>query len=115
MLFGRGEVVDDPGQKLEAMRVFTEKILPGRWDDARRPTEKEFKATLMVSVPIDAASAKVRTGPPGDDPADLGLDVWAGVVPYRLTPGDPIPAPDLPDGVAFPAYLQTLLDQTLLD
>ena len=73
VLFGSGEVIEDPAEKLEAMRVFTEKILPGRWDDARQPTDKEFKGTLMVAVPIDAASAKTRTGPPGDDPDDMDL------------------------------------------
>lgn len=110
VLFGSGRVIDDPEEKLEAMRVFTEKILPGRWDDARRPTDKEFKGTLMVAVPIDAASAKVRSGPPADADEDIGLPIWAGVIPYALRPGGPIPAPDLPDGVEFPDYLQRLID-----
>jgi len=106
VLFGRGEQVDDPSEKLEAMRVFTEKILPGRWEDARQPTEKEFRGTLMVAVPIDAASAKTRFGPPVDEDDDMGLDVWAGVIPYRLSPGAPIPSPDLRDGIEFPSYLE---------
>ncbi len=110
VLFGSGRVIDDPEEKLEAMRVFTEKTLPGRWDDARRPTDKEFKGTLMVAVPIDAASAKVRSGPPADADEDIGLPIWAGVIPYALRPGGPIPAPDLPDGVEFPDYLQRLID-----
>jgi nitroimidazol reductase NimA-like FMN-containing flavoprotein (pyridoxamine 5'-phosphate oxidase superfamily) len=110
VLFGSGRVIGDPGEKLEAMRVFTEKILPGRWDDARRPTEKEFEGTLMVAVPIDAASAKVRSGPPADADEDIGLPIWAGEIPYTLRPGDPIPAPDLPGGVEFPDYLQHLID-----
>ena len=110
VLFGSGRVIDDPEEKLEAMRVFTEKILPGRWDDARRPTEKEFKGTLMVAVPIDAASAKVRSGPPADADEDIGLPIWAGVIPYALRPAGPIPAPDLPGGVEFPDYLQRLID-----
>ena len=110
VLFGSGRVIDDPGEKLEAMRVFTDKILPGRWQEARRPTGKEFRGTLMVAVPIEAASAKVRTGPPADDEADAGLPIWAGVIPYAFRPGDPIPAPDLPEGVEFPDCLRRLID-----
>ena len=110
VLFGSGRVIDDPEEKMEAMRVFTDKILPGRWGEARQPTEKEFRGTLMVAVPIDAASAKMRTGPPADSDEDTGLPIWAGVIPYALRPGDPIPAADLPDGVGFPAYLQHLID-----
>jgi nitroimidazol reductase NimA-like FMN-containing flavoprotein (pyridoxamine 5'-phosphate oxidase superfamily) len=111
VLFGTGGVVDDPDEKLEAMRVFTEKVLPGRWEDARQPTDKEFRSTMVAAVPIDAASAKVRTGPPADDEADLDLRVWAGEIPYRSMPGTPIPAPDLPAGIEFPAYLQRLIDR----
>jgi len=110
VLFGRGELVGDPDKKLEAMRVFTDKILPGRWDAVRQPTVKEFKGTLMVAVPIDAVSAKIRTGPPADEEEDVGLNTWAGVIPYRLTPGEPIPSPDLRDGIEFPPYLAELLD-----
>ena len=110
VLFGRGEVVDDPGEKLEAMRVFAEKILPGRWNDARQPTRNEFQSTLMAVVPIDIVSAKIRTGPPLDDDKDAALKVWAGVIPYRLAPGEPIPAPDLREGTEFPAYLEHMFD-----
>jgi len=92
------------------MRVFTDKILPGRWEEARLPTEKEFRGTLMVAVPIDAASAKIRSGPPADDDEDISLPIWAGVIPYTLRPGEPIAAPDLADGVGFPEYLQRLID-----
>lgn len=106
VLFGTAEEIDDPGAKLEAMRVFTEKILPGRWDDARRPSDKEFKGTLMVAMPIAAASAKIRRGPPADDEEDLHLPVWAGVIPLQNTPGAPIPAPDLDPGISYPGYLQ---------
>jgi nitroimidazol reductase NimA-like FMN-containing flavoprotein (pyridoxamine 5'-phosphate oxidase superfamily) len=106
VVFGQASKITDPEQKLEAMRVFTEKILPGRWDEARRPTNKEFGATLMAALPIDAATAKVRTGPPIDDEQDLGLPVWAGEIPYRLTPGTPIPAPDLREGIELPERLR---------
>jgi len=110
VLFGQGAVIDDPAEKLEAMRVFTEKILPGRWDDARLPTDKEFRGTLMVSVPIDMASAKTRVGPPVDDDEDMDMDIWAGVIPYRLAPGTPIPDPDMQSDTPFPSYLRHLLD-----
>lgn len=109
MVFGQASEITDPDLKLEAMRVFTDKILPGRWDDARRPTEKEFRGTLMAGLQIDAATAKIRTGPPADDPEDIDLPIWAGEIPYRLGPGTPKPAPDLPEGVEFPAGLSAHL------
>jgi len=106
VLVGRAEVIDDPAAKLEAMRVFTEKILPGRWDDARRPSDREFTATLMLGIPIEAASAKIRSGPPGDDVEDLGLGVWAGVIPLWTASGTPIPAPNLDPEIDYPEYLR---------
>lgn len=105
IVFGQAHEITDPDLKLESMRVFTEKILPGRWDEARRPTDTEFRGTLMAGLPIETATAKIRTGPPGDEPEDVGLPVWAGVVPFRLRADAPIPAPDLPAGVEFPAGL----------
>ena len=106
VLFGAATPIDDPAQKLEAMRVFTEKVLPGRWGDARIPSDKEFKGTLMLGIPIDTASAKVRRGPPSDEPEDLDRAVWAGVIPFRTVAGIPEPAPDLAPGIEFPAYLR---------
>jgi len=106
VLYGVAEEIADPADKLEAMRVFTEKILPGRWDDARRPSDKEFKGTLMLGIPIEAASAKIRRGPPSDEDEDHDLPVWAGVIPFRTVPGPPLPAPDLDEGIAYPEYLR---------
>jgi len=108
VLFGTAHKITDRNDKLEAMRVFTEKILPGRWEEARTPTDKEFEGTLMLGIPIEAASAKMRSGPPDDDPADLELPVWAGVIPYQLEPGQPEPAPDLGEGIGFPDRLAGL-------
>jgi uncharacterized protein len=71
-------------EKLEALRAFTEHVAPGRWDEARQPTEQELKATWILSLPLDEASAKVRSGPPEDEPEDLELPVWSGVVPVHL-------------------------------
>lgn len=106
VIVGRAATIDDPAEKLEAMRVFTEKILPGRWDDARRPSDKEFKGTLMLGIPIDTASAKIRSGPPSDDEEDLALGVWAGVIPFRTESGSPIPAPGLDPAIEYPGYLR---------
>lgn len=87
------------------MRVFTEKLIPRRWDDARQPTPTEVKATHIVAVPIQSASAKVRVGPPGDDDEDYNLDVWAGVLPMRTVFGELDPDPRLTGGINVPDYL----------
>lgn len=105
VLFGQGTLVADPDEKLCALAAFTERMLPGRWDDAREPNRKELKATAVVAIPIDSASAKVRVGPPKDDEEDLALPVWAGVVPIRQVVGELQPSPDLRDGIPVPAYL----------
>jgi hypothetical protein len=94
-------------EKWEAMHRITEKLVPGRWDDARQPNDKEVRGTTLVSFPIDLASAKVRSGPPVDDEEDYTLGVWAGVVPYRLVPGEPIPDPRLAEGIELPSYLRS--------
>jgi uncharacterized protein len=106
VLFGQGTLITDPDEKMEALAAFTERLMPGRWDDAREPNRKEFKATSVVAIPIDSASAKVRVGPPKDDDEDLGLPVWAGVVPIRQVVGEPQDAPDLRAGVAVPGYIE---------
>ena len=103
VLLGEAREVVDAEEKLHALRAIVEHVLPGRWRDARRPTSKEAAGTMVLALPIDEASAKVRTGPPADDAADESLPVWAGVIPLRLVPGEPEPASagvDLPDYVA---------------
>jgi len=107
VVFGPAVRIDDPTDKRKALRAFTEKLIPGRWEDARQPTAQEMRATAVVAVEIEEASAKIRTGPPEDAASDLGLDVWAGVIPYRLQPGPPISDPA--DGVAIPPYLLDLI------
>ena len=104
VLFGRGALVENEDEKMAALAAFTEKLIPGRWDDARRPNAVELKATSVVAVTIESASAKVRTGPPVDDAEDMDAPIWAGVLPMALRPGDPVAdvantAP-LPDHVA---------------
>lgn len=104
VIFGNASLVDDPAEKLAALTAFSEHVVRGRWADVREPTEPELKATTVLSLPIAEASAKVRTGPPLDDEEDYALNVWAGVVPLRLSAGAPITDPRLPDGIEPPAY-----------
>lgn len=87
---GNAVIVDEPAEKLEALRAFTEKILPGRWNDARQPNEKELKATSILRLPLNEVSAKVRVGGVEDDAEDYSLKVWAGIVPLRLVPDAPV-------------------------
>jgi uncharacterized protein len=84
VVLGTPTLVEDVGEKREALHAFTDHIAPGRWEEARQPTDQELKATWILSVPLDEASAKIRTGPPEDEPEDLELPVWAGVVPIHL-------------------------------
>ncbi len=81
---GKATLIDDPAEKLQALRAFTEKLIPGRWNDARQPNEKELKATSILRLPLTEVSAKVRTGNVEDDADDYALPVWAGVIPMRL-------------------------------
>jgi nitroimidazol reductase NimA-like FMN-containing flavoprotein (pyridoxamine 5'-phosphate oxidase superfamily) len=83
VVFGTATLVEGD-DKREALRALTEQLAPGRWDEARQPTEQELKATWILWLPLDEASAKVRSGPEEDDEADRDLPVWAGVVPVHL-------------------------------
>jgi nitroimidazol reductase NimA-like FMN-containing flavoprotein (pyridoxamine 5'-phosphate oxidase superfamily) len=104
MLLGRARLVEDPAEKLRAAEAIVEHIAPGRWSEVRGPTEKELRATAILALPIDEASAKTRTGPPLDDEEDLGLAAWAGVIPLALQAGAPVPDPGLAAGIPLPAY-----------
>jgi uncharacterized protein len=105
VLLGKAAIVDAPAEKVEALRAFTEKILPGRWNDARQPNEKELKATSILRVPIIEASAKTRSGPAEDDADDYALSVWAGVLPLRLAAAAPIRDSRCDDGIPLPTYV----------
>lgn len=105
MLFGRAEMVSDKEEKERALEAFVERIAPGRWATLRPMTAKELKATMVVSMQIEEASAKVRTGPPVDDEEDYALPIWAGVVPLKLAAGRPIDDPRLAPGTPVPANL----------
>jgi len=106
VLFGKTARVTDESELYKALEGFTEKVQPGRWNDVRQPDAGEWKATLVLSISIDDASAKVRTGPPKDDEVDYALDTWAGVVPLKVERQTPIPDELLKPGVPIPAYLK---------
>ena len=105
VVFGEPRLVEDREEKWLAFEALTEHVSPGRWADSRLPNDKEIKGTLVAAVTIDEASAKVRTGPPGDDEEDYELPIWAGVVPLRLEPGELVPDPRLAAGIDPPGYL----------
>jgi uncharacterized protein len=107
VVLGTATAVTDPDEKNTVLQAFTEKLLPGRWADARPPSRKELKATGVLSLPIDEASAKVRTGGPDDgETADAELDVWAGHIPLVVKALTPVPSPDLRPGIPVPDYAQ---------
>jgi nitroimidazol reductase NimA-like FMN-containing flavoprotein (pyridoxamine 5'-phosphate oxidase superfamily) len=104
VILGRATVVEDPDEKLKVMEAFTEHVVPGRWRDIRQPTQGELNATLVLSLLLVEASAKVRTGPPIDDEEDYSLPVWAGEIPLRLAAGDPVGDPRLKPDQDAPRY-----------
>ncbi len=106
VILGKAALVDDPKEKLIALRVLSEHILPGRWDDARQPNERELKQTSVLRVPIEEFSAKVRTGPPIDDEQDYSFPTWAGVIPLEMKAGVPINDAKLDPPRVVPEYLQ---------
>src|SRR5271168_2076037 len=101
---GSASLIDLPEEKLAALRAFTEKILPGRWNEARQPNEKELKATSILRLALTEVSAKVRVGPVEDDAPDYDLRVWAGVIPLRTVAGAPIRDERCDLGIPLPAY-----------
>jgi nitroimidazol reductase NimA-like FMN-containing flavoprotein (pyridoxamine 5'-phosphate oxidase superfamily) len=102
MLLGRARIVEQPAEKRAALEAIVEHIVPGRWAEAREPSEDELKATIVLALPIEEASAKIRSGPPLDDEEDYALAVWAGVIPFTSEPRAPEPDARLAAGVAVP-------------
>jgi len=101
---GHAILVDEPTQKLRALEAFTEKLIPGRWNDARQPNEKELKATSILKLPLAEVSAKIRTGDVEDDAEDYALPVWAGVVPLRLVADPPLRDSRCDPAIPTPPY-----------
>jgi uncharacterized protein len=98
VVLGQARPVESVSEREQAMRAFTERLLPGRFAEVRAPTEREIRAIGVLSLPIEEASAKLRSGPPGDDEADYALPTWAGVIPLHTVPGAPVPDPRLKYG-----------------
>ena len=105
VILGTATMVDDPAEKAKALEAFTEHVMPGRWADVRWPTEIELKATTVLKLPIDEASAKIRTGGPVDDEEDYDMDVWAGVLPLSLDTSAPVPDERIKPGLDLPGYI----------
>src|SRR5271168_4180262 len=107
VILGNARLVEDPAEKMEALRLFTEHVMKGRWDDVRQPTEQELKATTVLALPLEEVSAKVRTGGPIDDEADYTLPVWAGVLPLETVVREPIPDAQRKGDPPVPEYIKT--------
>ena len=105
VVFGTGRLVTDAREKLRALEAVTEHLIPGRWQEARLPNQKELNATSVVSIRMDEASAKVRVGPPVDEEEDYTLPVWAGVLPLHETPLAPLRDELQPEEVPLPEYV----------
>jgi uncharacterized protein len=106
VILGTARLVDDPAEKMEALRIFTDHVMKGRWDDVRQPTDQELKATTVLALPLEEVSAKVRTGGPNDDEPDYALPVWAGVLPLGTVAKEPIPDPQRKNDPPVPQYLR---------
>jgi nitroimidazol reductase NimA-like FMN-containing flavoprotein (pyridoxamine 5'-phosphate oxidase superfamily) len=110
VIFGKAHELNSPADKADALRIITEHIIPGRWGDVRKPTEKELHATSLFSLNINEASAKIRSGPPIDDDDDLELEVWAGVLPLKIIDKKPVKDSSVKskmnDNLRLPYYLK---------
>lgn len=106
--FGTAKLIPDTAEKEEALRIISDQILKGRWEESRLPIAKELKATTVLALTIDQASAKIRTGPPGDEKQDYELPIWAGVVPCQQVWGTPIPDPLLKEGIEEAGSIKNL-------
>jgi uncharacterized protein len=106
VVMGKAEVIEPEQAKLAAMRDFVEYVLRGRWSTVRPPSEQELKGTMVLAVPLVEASAKVRTGFAVDDGKEYEGSAWTGVLPFRWTPGEPLPDPRGKPGIPLPANIR---------
>ncbi len=104
--FGTARKITDPAQKTQALRVISEHLIAGRWNDVRGPSDQELKATAVLEFSMEEASAKVRQGPPLDDEDDYTLPVWAGIIPLSLETKAPVPDSRLPEDTEVPDYVE---------
>jgi nitroimidazol reductase NimA-like FMN-containing flavoprotein (pyridoxamine 5'-phosphate oxidase superfamily) len=109
VVLGQATEVSDLEAKREALRVVSEHVLPGRWDEVRQPNLTELKGTTVLALPIEEASVKARSGPPGDEPEDYELPIWAGVLPLTVEPGPPVADPLLGPGIDVSPSVRTRL------
>ncbi len=100
VVLGQARAIEEPTEKMDAIEAFTERLIPGRWDEVRGPTAKELKAIQVLALPLSEASAKLRVGPPVDDEEDYALDTWAGVIPLSIIAGKPTPDERLPEDIS---------------
>lgn len=105
VVLGKAELVDDADEKYKALEAFTQHVIPGRWPEIRWPNELELKATSVLRLPLDEASAKIRTGGPKDDEEDYSLEVWAGVLPLRTIAGAPVADDRLREETLVPSHV----------
>jgi uncharacterized protein len=105
MILGKARLIEEPALKMNALAALVEHLIPGRWDDCRQPNDSEMKATWILELPIDEASAKIRTGPPIDEDEDYALEFWAGVLPLNNGFGKPIRDAKLRRGIETPRYV----------
>ncbi len=106
VVMGTAVAIEDREEKLAALRILSDHILPGRWNDARQPNDQELKATTVIRLPIEEFSAKVRQGMPIDDEADYAFPTWAGVIPLNLVPAAPVGDTRLQTGTVVPEYAE---------
>ncbi len=105
VVFGRAAAIETRTEKLAALRALSEHMIPGRWDYVREPNERELQQTTVLSVPLNEASAKIRTGPPVDDDEDYDLPIWAGILPLRMSAQTPVADPLLRMDVDIPGHV----------
>ncbi len=106
VIFGHGRLIEGDVETLNALEILSEHVMPGRWEDSRKPNPKELKATAVVAISIESASAKVRSGPPNDEDEDYELPIWAGVLPIQQRYLEPVSDPQLDKSVALPDYIR---------
>jgi len=108
-IFGAAKLVENKDEKLEALKLITNQIIPNRWDEVRLPNTKELKATSVLKIKINEVSAKIRKGNAGDDKPDYDLPIWAGVIPIKKHFGKPIADPVLDTNISIPQSVNNIL------
>jgi nitroimidazol reductase NimA-like FMN-containing flavoprotein (pyridoxamine 5'-phosphate oxidase superfamily) len=111
MVFGTATLIDQQDEKEAALKAFFDEVFPGRWEESREPTDKEYARTSILRIPLETASAKIGEGPPEDEDYDYELDIWAGVLPFDKALGETQPDPVLRDNIPEPASLKRIRER----